>query len=52
VADVMMLDSHFSTTKNVTGQKPAIVSRSGDKFETTLFLPQKEGRRVAHKRVF
>ncbi len=46
MADVIMLNSRFSTTRNVTGQKPTIVRRSGDKFDTTLFLPQKEGRRA------
>jgi glycosyltransferase involved in cell wall biosynthesis len=38
------LDEHYSTTRNVTREKPLLVKQSEDKFETVLFLPECEGR--------
>ncbi len=34
----------YSTTRQITKQKPVIEVQSEDKFETTLFLPEGEGR--------
>jgi len=38
------LDERYSTTKCVTEEKPQIINRPEDKFETLLFLPPGEGR--------
>jgi len=38
------LDERYSTTRCVTEEKPQIINRPEDKFETLLFLPPGEGR--------
>ncbi len=39
------LDEKYSTTRCVTKEKPQIINRPEDKFETLLFLPPGEGRK-------
>jgi glycosyltransferase involved in cell wall biosynthesis len=41
---MLCLDRTFSTTRQITKQKPVIESQPEDKFETVLFLPEGEGR--------
>ncbi|WP_051822819.1 glycosyltransferase family 2 protein [Desulfonatronum thiodismutans] len=38
------LNNDYSTTRLVTREKPVIESKSGDAFETVLFLPESENR--------
>ncbi len=38
------LDERFSTTRCVTREKPEIINKPEDKFETLLFMPPGEGR--------
>ncbi len=42
---IICLDDRFSTTRNVTLEKPEIINKPEDKFETLLFLPPNEGRK-------
>jgi glycosyltransferase involved in cell wall biosynthesis len=41
---MLCLDRTFSTTRQVTKEKPVIEAQSEDKFESVLFLPEGEGR--------
>lgn len=41
---IICLDDRYSTTRNVTLEKPEIINKPEDKFETLLFLPPGEGR--------
>lgn len=41
---MLCLDKAFSTTRQITKQKPVIEAQSEDKFESVLFLPEGEGR--------
>ena len=43
--DLFALDETYSTTRLITLQKPVIENNPGDKFKTTLFLPETEGRK-------
>jgi glycosyltransferase involved in cell wall biosynthesis len=42
--DIFCLDSDYSTTRLVTREKPLIVNKPEDKFETVLFLAEGENR--------
>jgi len=40
MTELIELDSNYSTTRNVTIEKPVMEKKAGDKFETGLFLPE------------
>ncbi len=42
---MICLDERYSTTRCVTTEKPEIIKKPQDKFETLLFLPPGEGRK-------
>ena len=44
--NTLMLDEKYSTTRLATQQKPEIIKNPEDKFETVLFLPEGEDRKV------
>jgi hypothetical protein len=44
MTELIELDSNYSTTRNVTREKPVLENKADDKFETVLFLPEGEGR--------
>ncbi len=41
---IFCLNSDYSTTRLVTREKPVIVNKPEDTFETVLFLPEGENR--------
>jgi len=45
MTNTICLDENYSTTRLVTKEKPEIVNKPEDKFETVLFLPECEGRK-------
>jgi glycosyltransferase involved in cell wall biosynthesis len=45
IKNTICLDENYSTTRLVTQEKPEIINKSEDKFESVLFLPESEGRK-------
>jgi cellulose synthase/poly-beta-1,6-N-acetylglucosamine synthase-like glycosyltransferase len=44
IKNTICLDENYSTTRLVTQEKPKIINKPEDKFESVLFLPESENR--------